>query len=140
MGNQKKIYQPEVINMNKSIKILFILGIIAIVLCSTSGCTQSNDSTSGSGDSSNQDSGGKGSDDSSLDGSSGSSGDSSGGSTVKARNCPNCGYYPQYKGTRCPECGYGDNDGILVCLNCGQYAFHGSSWGSGYCTNCGYTV
>ena len=72
-----------------------------------------------------------------------SGGSSSGGSnTVKAtaQDCPNCGHYPWYKGTKCPTCGYGDNDGILNCPNCGKYTFHGTSWAHGHCTACGYST
>ena len=71
-----------------------------------------------------------------------SGGSTSGGNTVQAaaQDCPNCGHYPWYKGTRCVECGYGDNDGILNCPECGHYTFHGTSWAHGHCTYCGYST
>ncbi|BDH79237.1 MAG TPA: hypothetical protein GXX31_02480 [Methanothermobacter sp.] len=70
----------------------------------------------------------------------GDSGRSSG-----AQECPNCGYYPWYVGTRCPWCGYGDDDGLLVCPNCGGYTYHATGTAGyrdpyGYCSNCGYTI
>ncbi|MBC7100032.1 hydrogenase maturation nickel metallochaperone HypA [Methanothermobacter tenebrarum] len=73
------------------------------------------------------------------DGSSGNSGSSG------AQECPNCGYYPWYVGTRCPQCGYGDDDGLLVCPNCGSYSYHATGTAgygdpNGYCSNCGYRI
>jgi hypothetical protein len=116
--------------MNINIKMFAIILMIAIISCGISGCIDlgSSDSTGTNTNTIDQSGSSSGS----------SSSSSSSGSSSKARDCPNCGHYPQYKGKMCVVCGYGDNDGILYCPYCDRYTFHGTSWQDGYCTSCGY--
>ena len=104
-------------------KIFTVIVMVAVISCGVSGCI---DNTSDSTGTHTVNTGG-------------SSGGSSSGSSSYARDCPNCGHYPQYKGKMCVVCGYGDNDGILYCPSCGAYRFFGTSWSNGYCKNCGYS-
>lgn len=118
------------VKMNGNMKMFAIISMIAIISCGVSGCIDLGSSDSTGTNTIDQSSG-------SSSGSSSSS-SSSKSSSSYARDCPNCGHYPQYKGKMCTVCGYGDNDGILYCPYCELYAFHGTSWKNGYCTSCGY--